>query len=143
MDRELWEQHLALAERHIVDGEATIARQRQIVAELERDGHDTARARALLAQFQHLPLCMSPTATASATRSSTNGVRGNGRWEDEPKAARAKRHDLGLRGRRDARCGRSAQWNYFRRIAVPLVVDPTLIGRAQETSRGETLCASS
>ena len=50
----MWERHLALAERHISEGEGTVVRQRQIVADLERDGHDSAMARALLQQFQQL-----------------------------------------------------------------------------------------
>ncbi len=47
---------LALAERHVADGERVVARQRAIVAELERDGHDAtaAQARQLLAQFEEL-----------------------------------------------------------------------------------------
>ena len=51
MDRARLEQHLALVERHVGQGEAIIARQRQIVDELERDGHDIEQARALLAPF--------------------------------------------------------------------------------------------
>jgi len=54
IERAMWEEHLALAERHIVQGARTVARQRRIVADLERDGHDAAMARALLGQFQHL-----------------------------------------------------------------------------------------
>lgn len=45
-------EHLALAERHIAEGKRTIARQEQLVAELDRDGHDTAMAMALLREFQ-------------------------------------------------------------------------------------------
>ena len=52
MDRALIEDHLAQAERHVSEGEGHIARQREIVATLEHDGHDTVAARATLAQFE-------------------------------------------------------------------------------------------
>ncbi len=55
-DRVQLREHLALAERHVAEGERVVARQREIVAELERDGHDAAaaQARQLLAQFEEL-----------------------------------------------------------------------------------------
>jgi hypothetical protein len=43
--------HLAKAERHVAQANVIIGRQRSLVAELERDGHDTAAARGLLATF--------------------------------------------------------------------------------------------
>jgi hypothetical protein len=43
---------LQQVEDHIAEGEAHIRRQRQIVAELERDGHDTALAKDLLEIFE-------------------------------------------------------------------------------------------
>lgn len=46
--------HLAQAEEHVATGYRNIARQRGLIAELERDGHDTAKARALLSQFEEL-----------------------------------------------------------------------------------------
>jgi hypothetical protein len=52
MDRTTISDHLAQAERHVVTGERTLARQRAIVAGLQQDGHDTAQARSLLARFQ-------------------------------------------------------------------------------------------
>jgi len=54
MDAEMARDHLAQAERHVAQGERHIARQREIIAELERDGHDTAQARATLAQFEEI-----------------------------------------------------------------------------------------
>jgi hypothetical protein len=39
---------LAEADRHIAHAESLIARQRNVLAELERDGHDTDTARDLL-----------------------------------------------------------------------------------------------
>jgi hypothetical protein len=42
MDREMLRQHLAQAERHMAEGERCIARQRELVAELARDGHDSS-----------------------------------------------------------------------------------------------------
>jgi hypothetical protein len=44
--------HLAQAERHVKQGLAIIARQREIIVALERDGHDTADALRLLADFE-------------------------------------------------------------------------------------------
>jgi hypothetical protein len=44
--------HLALAERHAAEGEARIVKQHDIIAELERDGHDTKQARDLLRVFE-------------------------------------------------------------------------------------------
>lgn len=43
--------NLARAERHLAEGEERVERQREMVIQLRRDGHDTARAEALLAQF--------------------------------------------------------------------------------------------
>jgi len=54
VDRATIEQHLAQAERHVAEGESYVERQRQIVAELERDGHDAATAKALLATFEEM-----------------------------------------------------------------------------------------
>lgn len=48
-DRE--SQNLASADRHIVEGEARVARQRDMIDALRRDGYDTALAEALLAVF--------------------------------------------------------------------------------------------
>lgn len=52
MDREILKQHLALAQRHASMGEKHIARQESLVAELDRDGHDTAEARKILATLR-------------------------------------------------------------------------------------------
>lgn len=53
-DRAMIERHLALAEEHVVQGEGHITRQREIVGEMERDGHvDAAQAaRELLVTFE-------------------------------------------------------------------------------------------
>jgi hypothetical protein len=51
MDRRMMLNHVAQARHHVAEGEAHIARQRELVAELERDGHDASDARRLLAQF--------------------------------------------------------------------------------------------
>jgi hypothetical protein len=52
MDRALAEQHLTLAERLIAQSQSLIVRQRQLIAEIEGNGHDSATARELLRQFQ-------------------------------------------------------------------------------------------
>jgi hypothetical protein len=54
MDRALWEKHLAQAERHVLESEEHAARQRDLIAELERDGHNTTQARQLLDILQDL-----------------------------------------------------------------------------------------
>ena len=50
--RALVDEHLAQAERHVTDGEALVARQREIVERLERGGHDTREAMTLLRQLE-------------------------------------------------------------------------------------------
>ena len=52
MDRAVIQEHLELANRHVADGEKHVARQKQILAELEREGHDPEQARELLAVFE-------------------------------------------------------------------------------------------
>ena len=54
MDRALLLQILLQAERHVADGERKLAREREIVATLESDGHDTTMALARLAQFNQI-----------------------------------------------------------------------------------------
>jgi hypothetical protein len=54
MDRAMLFDHLALAERHISQGERHVRRQRELVAQLSRDGHDIAQARSLLTQFEEM-----------------------------------------------------------------------------------------
>jgi hypothetical protein len=51
MDLQLELQHLAEAERHVIEGRETVERQRQLVARLVRDGHDAKQAKALLNTF--------------------------------------------------------------------------------------------
>ena len=46
------QEHLARAERHVEEGERHVARQSQLVAELERDGRASQEARALLRQYE-------------------------------------------------------------------------------------------
>lgn len=46
--------HLAMANRHVADGNRLVTRQRQLIIKLETDGHDTREALALLARFEDL-----------------------------------------------------------------------------------------
>jgi hypothetical protein len=48
MDRNLLVELLAMTDRHVAEGEHLIARQRALIDELERDGHDTKSAIELL-----------------------------------------------------------------------------------------------
>jgi hypothetical protein len=52
MDRDMLERHLAQAQAHIETGYKNIARQRQVIAHMEREGQDTASARDTLTQFE-------------------------------------------------------------------------------------------
>jgi hypothetical protein len=52
MDRETLEKDLTQAEAHVAKGHERIALQHEIIAELEREGHDTVPARELLATFE-------------------------------------------------------------------------------------------
>jgi hypothetical protein len=52
MDRVRIEEHLNQAEQHITLGMMHISRPQQIIAELQRDGHDTTDAEALLATLE-------------------------------------------------------------------------------------------
>jgi len=47
-------EHLAMAERHIATGTAIIEKQKILILELERDGHDTSTSRDLLHQFEEI-----------------------------------------------------------------------------------------
>ncbi|MBB4381755.1 hypothetical protein [Bradyrhizobium sp. SBR1B] len=44
MDRAMLERHLGIAERHAAQGREHLDRQEQLIAELDRNGHDTAEA---------------------------------------------------------------------------------------------------
>jgi hypothetical protein len=48
MDLETEKRHLEQAERHVAEGKGHIKRQRRIIVELRRDGHDTKTAEELL-----------------------------------------------------------------------------------------------
>ena len=52
MRRAMIEQHLIETEQHIVHGEQLIAEQLEIIRDLQRDGHDTTKAREWLATLE-------------------------------------------------------------------------------------------
>ena len=54
MNKRTIEEHLRQAEGHVSLGQRHVMRQQQIVAELERDGHDSRSARELLCTFEEL-----------------------------------------------------------------------------------------
>ena len=54
MDRAMLLEHLAVALRHVSEGERHIAQQHEIIASLERDGFDTSAAKAVLLQFEEI-----------------------------------------------------------------------------------------
>ncbi|MBV8806488.1 MAG: hypothetical protein JO042_15635 [Sinobacteraceae bacterium] len=53
MDRALLIEHLTQAERHIAEGVVCLERQRDLIADLARGGHDTSQAEVLLLEFEH------------------------------------------------------------------------------------------
>ena len=61
------EDHLLKANRNIAEGMLRVVQQKRRLAELERDGHDTRNARALLATFYNHFLCMRNFPPASTT----------------------------------------------------------------------------
>jgi hypothetical protein len=54
MDRSALEDHLAASERHLDEAEWQLLNQRELVAELERDGLNTAEAVRLLAELEEV-----------------------------------------------------------------------------------------
>ena len=54
MDSDMLKRHLALADEHIATGHKNLARQRTVIAELERHGHDTSEAIATLDLFEEV-----------------------------------------------------------------------------------------
>jgi len=52
MNNAIWKQNFVKAEQAVAGGDRHITRQKQLIAELERDGHDGEAARALLVQFE-------------------------------------------------------------------------------------------
>lgn len=55
MDRQIVLQHLAMAKRHVAQGIIHLAKQEALIVELERHGHDSADARAILATMNADP----------------------------------------------------------------------------------------
>ena len=52
MNRASIVEYLAVAERHVAQGEDNIARQREIIAEFQQGGHDTTAALDLLRVYE-------------------------------------------------------------------------------------------
>jgi hypothetical protein len=63
MDRKMILDHLAIVRRHVAKGEQIVARQREIVARLERAGCDASDAKQMLLQFEKCNRCTSRIAT--------------------------------------------------------------------------------
>jgi hypothetical protein len=61
MDRDTLKRHLTKVEEQVAITAQNVARQRELLAELERDGYDASQARKMLEQFLeqqalHLPI---------------------------------------------------------------------------------------
>jgi hypothetical protein len=54
IERAILEEHLTLAETHVAQGIEHVARQREVIAKLERGGLSTLQAVGTLVQFQEL-----------------------------------------------------------------------------------------
>jgi hypothetical protein len=54
MDRITILNRLAQVRRHVAEADRHIARQRDVIAQRERDGHDTSAAKKLLDRFEEL-----------------------------------------------------------------------------------------
>ena len=54
MNRTMLQGQLARAERHVLEGERRVARQREIVAALTGDAEEFGRAKALLEKFEQI-----------------------------------------------------------------------------------------
>jgi hypothetical protein len=54
MDRKMILEHLVQARRHVAEAEQHIAHQREIIAERERDDHDTSTSKRTLDQFEQI-----------------------------------------------------------------------------------------
>jgi hypothetical protein len=54
IDGKTLREHLAMADRHVGEGERNVSKQRALVAELQRDGHDAWLASKILRQFEAL-----------------------------------------------------------------------------------------
>jgi hypothetical protein len=52
MDKQMLTEQLARAERHVHDGMDKVLRQGELIAELERTGHDSRQAKTALVQFE-------------------------------------------------------------------------------------------
>jgi hypothetical protein len=52
MDPVMLREHLAQTERHVLEGRRHVARQRGVIAALDRQGADSAAAMTLLRQFE-------------------------------------------------------------------------------------------
>jgi hypothetical protein len=48
-DKQIQQEHLEQVDRHIAETRQRISGQQQMIKQLEKDGHDTAQAKALLA----------------------------------------------------------------------------------------------
>ena len=51
MDRDTLKRHLTKVEEQVAIGAQNVAQQRELVAELERDGYDATQAKKMLEQF--------------------------------------------------------------------------------------------
>jgi len=114
MDRQIIMQHLAQAERHAADGEIIAVRQKELIAEIERQGHDAANARASLVLFKDLQRMHS--ADASRLRREAQKARSQ---EYRAKAEACEREACEVRDPKVKRQlnGIAQQWRRFANLA--------------------------
>ena len=63
MDRDILERQLTKAEEQVVIAAQNVARRRELVAQLERDGHNASQAQKYLSSSLNSKHCILPTAT--------------------------------------------------------------------------------
>ena len=115
MDQGTLQQHLAQAERHIARGVVHLARQRELIAKLDRAGHDTEEARTILdslmetqvlhEQDRERLLCLASQRTIVRQEDAQRWMR---LWEMETRAIELLRHPAP-----DTFLGRRACWDRF------------------------------
>jgi hypothetical protein len=102
MDQGALKQHLAQTERHIARGVVHLARQRELIAELDQAGLDTEEARAILdtliatqvlhEQDRQRLLCLASRNEERSSIRQEDGQRWMHLWEMETRAIQLLRH---------------------------------------------------
>jgi predicted DNA-binding protein YlxM (UPF0122 family) len=97
MNRAMLEDHLAASEQHLAEAARHVAHQRERVAQLKREGHDTAQDTRLLEQYEEV-LAMHIADRNRLRRQIGQEIGLQERWDqNEGNVSEAKRHIKRLR----------------------------------------------